>query len=356
MPNYRLFKRGGIFYSEDVVTRKQKSLRTKNREEAERLIFHRAEASRNRAVNLQIAKGYLAAIDPELAKRTWQTVMDKLQTYGGPSTQERSSWANRCKLFDPIRHKPIVETTAADLLQVLEKGGSSINHYLRRYHNLALGLGWLAWPILPKRLWPPIRHARKRAITLVEHQGIIEREPNPERRLFYEFLWETGASQTDAARLTADAINWKEHTLFIYRRKLEHLDPVPAQIRVGQKLEAILRQLPSEGPLFPYLRRVDCKHRATEFHQRCEGLGIHGISLHSYRYAWAVRAREAGMPERFAQAVLGQASKAVHRAYARGAQMKVPSLEIYESQNGGQKIVPFKTGAAREEPQKSQTG
>ena len=33
------------------------------------------------------------------------------------------------------------------------------------------------------------------------------------------------------------------------------------------------------------------------------------------------------MPERFAQAALGHGSKAVHRAYARGAELHVPSLE-----------------------------
>jgi hypothetical protein len=35
------------------------------------------------------------------------------------------------------------------------------------------------------------------------------------------------------------------------------------------------------------------------------------------------------MPERFAQAALGHNSKAVHRAYARQAQVIVPSLEEY---------------------------
>ncbi|MDD2709079.1 MAG: tyrosine-type recombinase/integrase [Verrucomicrobiae bacterium] len=356
MPNYRLFRRKGIYYTEDPVTGKQKSLHTRDRKEAERLSFHRAEACHNRHITIQIAKGYLAAIDPELAKRTWQTVMDKLQTYGGPSTQERSVWANRCKMFDPIRNKPIVETTAADLLQVLEKGGTSINHYLRRYHNLALGLGWLAWPILPKRLWPPIRHTRKRGITLAEHQRILEGETNQEKRLFYEILWETGAAQGDAARLSHENIDWTNETLVIRRQKIEHLDPIPSQIRIGPRLAAILKRLPSQGCLFPNLRNIRSGHRATDFHDRCERVGVHGVSLHSYRYAWAVRAREAGMPERFAQAVLGQASKAVHRAYAWGAQMKVPALEIYESQNGGQKIVPFKTGADREESPKLQMG
>ena len=38
----------------------------------------------------------------------------------------------------------------------------------------------------------------------------------------------------------------------------------------------------------------------------------------------------AGYPERFAQEALGHNSKAVHRAYAKRALMKIPSLEDYE--------------------------
>ena len=49
--------------------------------------------------------------------------------------------------------------------------------------------------------------------------------------------------------------------------------------------------------------------------------------MHSYRYAWAEMAKVAGMPERFAQAALGHSSKAVHRAYAKGAIMEIPCLE-----------------------------
>ena len=37
-----------------------------------------------------------------------------------------------------------------------------------------------------------------------------------------------------------------------------------------------------------------------------------------------------GYPERFAQLVLGHNSKAVHRAYAKRALMKLPSLDEYE--------------------------
>ena len=54
--------------------------------------------------------------------------------------------------------------------------------------------------------------------------------------------------------------------------------------------------------------------RATEFSQRCRQLGIKGVTLHSYRYAWAERDKVAGKPERFAQEALGHNSKAAYRA------------------------------------------
>jgi integrase len=67
-----------------------------------------------------------------------------------------------------------------------------------------------------------------------------------------------------------------------------------------------------------------------EFRQRCLGLGIRGVTLHSYRYAWAERAKVAGYPERFAQLALGHNSNAVHRAYSRKAQVTLPPQEDYE--------------------------
>ena len=80
---------------------------------------------------------------------------------------------------------------------------------------------------------------------------------------------------------------------------------------------------------------------ATEFHTPLRGLGINGVSLHSYRYAWAERAKICGYPERFAQEALGHNSKAIHRAYARKAQVRLPSLESYEKQNVEGRIVPL---------------
>ncbi len=70
----------------------------------------------------------------------------------------------------------------------------------------------------------------------------------------------------------------------------------PPQIRFGREMEAILKTLPKSGPLFPYLSTVRPGDRATEFKQRCTALGIEGVTLHSYRYAWAERAKIAGYP------------------------------------------------------------
>jgi integrase len=65
------------------------------------------------------------------------------------------------------------------------------------------------------------------------------------------------------------------------------------------------------------------------------------VSLHSYRYAWAERAKKAGYPERFAQEALGHNSKAIHRAYAKRAQVTLPSLEQYERNTATDNIIPI---------------
>jgi len=62
-----------------------------------------------------------------------------------------------------------------------------------------------------------------------------------------------------------------------------------------------------------------------------------GEKLYIVNYAWAERAKTVGYPERFAQEALGHNSKAVHRAYAKRALMKLPSLEDYE-QRAAEKV------------------
>jgi hypothetical protein len=60
---FRLYRRGatGRFYIHDSVTGKQDSLHTSDRATAARLLHSRSEAEQQPAVNLQIARAYLAA-------------------------------------------------------------------------------------------------------------------------------------------------------------------------------------------------------------------------------------------------------------------------------------------------------
>jgi integrase len=334
---FRLYRRkkGGTFYAHDSETGKQESLGTKDRAEATTLLNARNESFRQPQLNLHIAKAYLAGTDAGVSTRTWQDAMNAIIETKDGSTKDRWVRAAKEKALDTIRSRIILETQAEQLFACLKAGTVSTNVHLRKLHNFCLAMSWLPWPLIPKRLWPEVRFQPKRAITLEEHQLIIEREKNPERRNYYELCWHLGGSQTDIANLKAEDIDWPNRTIAYTRQKTGSL----AMIHFGDDIEAVLRRLSVVGPLFPYLQTVRCGDRATEFKQRCEGLGIKGVSLHSYRYAWAERAKQCGYPERFAQEALGHNSKAVHRAYARKAKVKLPSLESYEKQAAEGQII-----------------
>ena len=152
---YRVFRRGwGTYYVEDIETKKQESLHTCDKAEAYRLVDARNE----------------------------------------------TDTAIKDRAFAPLRQLPVVETKAEHFLRVLAVGTVSTNVYLRRLHNFALDMGWLPWPVIPKKQWPAVRYQSKRAITHDEQRAIIAREGNEERRAFYELAWHLGASQTDISR------------------------------------------------------------------------------------------------------------------------------------------------------------
>jgi hypothetical protein len=79
-----LFRRAGVFYAEETATGRQTSLRTKDE----------GEATRQPAMNLQIAQVYLQHADPTLAQRTWQDVMDATFPLKTGPTQARWQAAN----------------------------------------------------------------------------------------------------------------------------------------------------------------------------------------------------------------------------------------------------------------------
>ncbi len=322
-----LFRRGGIYYSQDSANGKQTSLRTRDEAAARKLIAATNEAHEHPVLSLQLARAYLTACDPAFVERTWQAVMDHMRARGRESSRERYAGVFRSPYFDGLRNKRLLETTADDLVALFKDERVSLPFFLKCLHNFALSMGWLAMPIIAPNIWPKYRAQDKRGITLEEHQTLLTRTLNAEWKLYLELLWETGAAQADAANLKAEDIDWQTRTITYFRQKTGSM----AQFTISRKLETVLSHLPTTGLLFPKLSKILSNGRSNWFRRVTRKAGLKDLTLHCYRYAWAERAKTVGMPERFAQAALGHDSKAIHRAYAKKALIIAPSLEDYEN-------------------------
>lgn len=349
---FRLYRRGnGRFYLQDNATGKQESLGTSDKAEAQRLLMARNEAAQQPAFNFQIARTYLAAGDPALAKRTWKDVMETFvaaRLEKRQSTRDRYDQAFREPVLARFLARRLLETQPTDVLQLITDGTVSTNMYFRRLHSFALTLGWLPWPILGYRQWPSRQYKAKRGITWEEHRLLVDTEKDAEWKSLLELAWHVGAAQIDLVSLGAENVEWKTQTITYFRRKTNK----PCVLRFGEEVAALLKRLPASGPLFPKCSQLSSADRAARFLERVERLGIRkrsedagipSVSLHSYRYAWAERARAAGYPERYAQEALGHASAAIHRAYAKSVRVELPPLEEYE--RDAQKIVPLPRAA-----------
>ncbi|HEX5400052.1 MAG TPA: hypothetical protein VFY06_13485, partial [Verrucomicrobiae bacterium] len=169
-----MFRRDdGVFYLQNAETRQKESLHTTDKAEAERIRNARNEAVGRPALSVQIAKAYLSAHDTEISKRTWQDVIDRFCTLGKTQTQEHRRLVASRKPQCLLKNKKVIETTAEDLMAILDAGGVMTNCYVRCLHNLAVGLGWLPWPILAPKMWPKVITKPKRGITAEEQEKII---------------------------------------------------------------------------------------------------------------------------------------------------------------------------------------
>jgi integrase len=345
---FRMFRRaGGNYYSRDKTNGRSESLGTADRTVAKQLLAARNQAAAQPQLNRTMAKAYLSAKSPDLLTRTWADVMTHYTASGVESTRKRKATAFRSSPFALLRGVTLMDTKAAHLLAVLqhERTGNSAHHYLRRLHNYALHLGWLLMPVMADAAWPEVRKRKFMAITKEEHRRIVDRERNVERKLYYEMLWETGGAQTDIASLHSDQIDLENETIHFRRRKLAGKESGgESLLRIGPSLKRLLLQLPTKGYLFPSVHAWNSNTRSSEFCRRCRMLGIEGRSLHSYRYAWAQRARAAGMPEREAMSHLGHESRAVHAVYAGGATVATLPLEFYEAKKR-ENVVQFTAAA-----------
>jgi len=242
------------------------------------------------------------------------------------NTLKRWDTAVKDPAFAPFVDLSWIKTQAEHFLEALNQGTVSTNVFLRRIHNFALDMDWIGRRIIPKRQWPKVECNAKRAITWVEHQTVLASEKNPEFYAYYELLWHLGGSQSDIANLNSENVDWPDGTIAYFRMKTGSR----VMFHFGDLVVGILKVLPQAGPLFPNIRKSREADSATYFKRRCTLRGISGVTLHSYRYAWAQRAKESGYPERFAQEALGHNSIAVHRAYAMKAKVKLPNLEDCE--------------------------
>ena len=258
---YRVFRRPwGVYYCEDLVTKKQTTLKTRDKDEAYRLVAAKNETEDAPAFSLHLARVYWKAGDPAAANRTWQHVMDEIPKLKTGETQNRWLTAIKDKALDSLRNLVVLETQAEHFLKVLENGSVSTNIYLRRIHNFALDMNWLPWPVLPKKRWPAVKFKEKRGITWKEHQAIVAREQNPERKAFYQLAWHWAHPNRTSRFWKRKTLNGKTTSSALPARK-----PAPSPSCALTTKWPKFCDLPGSGPLFPYLRTVRAGDRATEF-------------------------------------------------------------------------------------------
>jgi len=87
---YRLFRRGwGVYYAFNNETGNSESLKTRDKAEATRLLHAMNEAAYMTPLNLQIARAYLSADDPQITMRTWRYIVDEIIKLKTGPTQHR---------------------------------------------------------------------------------------------------------------------------------------------------------------------------------------------------------------------------------------------------------------------------
>lgn len=299
---YRLIRRGlrgGTFYCVDTATKQRTSLRTDSEDEARQIVEAKNQALRQPVLNLQIAKAYLAGSDPSFVHRKWSDVMMEFVATKTGTNRTRSERAIADKAFDSIRELQVLETRSEHFLRVLKAGKLSTNAYLRRFHNFALDMGWLPWPILPKRQWPAIHYKEKRAVTRDEHDLLLSREPDTVvrwhrlgLRLFWRWKSRDGkVGRKSIAPETVDLIRQMSRPNPVWGAPRVHGELLKLGIRVAQRTVA--------KHMLPHPRRSRSQ-TWTSFLRNHLGRGFRLISSWcrrsvstSFRFSWCFRTHAA---------------------------------------------------------------
>ncbi len=254
--------------------------------------------------------------------------MDMYASTGKQQTQQRKHNEFKQPRWNELRHKDISQTNGCDFLELLNKGGAMTQIYLSALQQLSIDLGARSHVVLPKKMFPKKVKVAKRSVTLDEHRRLCLNLRSYRWSCYLELLWETGAAQSDAASFRIEDL---DGDVLVYHR---HKTGTRAAQHLCPKVKELLNSLKygrDEGLYLPAIARMSSKDRASIFRRLCKRSDIDGVTLHSYRYAWAERAFEAGMPERLAMVALGHNSSAIHRVYAKGASLVAPSLDNYSA-------------------------
>ena len=88
-------ERGNQFYCVDSETGRRFSLKTKDRDAAMQIVLAKNQSLRQPALNLQIAKAYLAGTDNGVTTRTWRNAIEALTDTKQGANKAR--WLNVAK-------------------------------------------------------------------------------------------------------------------------------------------------------------------------------------------------------------------------------------------------------------------
>lgn len=161
-------ERGGQFYCVDSETGQRFSLKTKDRDAAEQIVLAKNQALWQPALNLQIAKAYLAGTDNGVSTRTWRNAIDAVTETKLGANKERWQRSVKDTAMQSLLPQVIIETKAESLLVSMRAGTVSTNVLLRRLHNFCVDMNWLPWgrklsisPVFVRRsAEPPLRCQR----------------------------------------------------------------------------------------------------------------------------------------------------------------------------------------------------
>jgi len=109
-------ERGRQFYCVDSETGKRWSLKTKDRDAAEQIVLAKNQALRQPALNLQIAKAYLAGTDNGVTTRTWQHAIESLTNTKLGANKERWERVVKDAALMPLLPLVIIETKGGALV------------------------------------------------------------------------------------------------------------------------------------------------------------------------------------------------------------------------------------------------